>query len=280
MSKIRAVIIEDEIPAARLLNKMVGELRPNWEITVLPGMIEDAVEWFAVNPHPDIIFLDIQLNDGISFLFIEQAKPKSMIIFTTAYDEYAVRAFSVNSIDYLLKPIHKERLNDAIEKFERFYMADNGVKYHYEGIEQLLKTFTDKQEKQYRTRFLISSPKRFYTIMVSDIAYFYSEDKTTFAITNDRKRHLIDYPLTKLEEQLDPKQFMRVNRQFILSAGCIRNVQNYFNGKMTVSVSSKFEGSIHISREKVPVIKMWLAEEISKTLFTLKNKDFLVCLHK
>lgn len=120
MSKIRAVIIEDEIPAARLLNKMVSELRPEWEITVLPGMIEDAVEWFAVNPHPDIIFLDIQLNDGISFLFIEQAKPKSMIIFTTAYDEYAVRAFSVNSIDYLLKPIHKERLNDAIEKFERF----------------------------------------------------------------------------------------------------------------------------------------------------------------
>lgn len=100
MSKIRAVIIEDEIPAARLLNKMVGELRPEWEITVLPGMIEDAVEWFAVNPHPDIIFLDIQLNDGISFLFIEQTKPKSMIIFTTAYDEYAVRAFSVNSIDY------------------------------------------------------------------------------------------------------------------------------------------------------------------------------------
>lgn len=128
MSKIRAVIIEDEIPAARLLNKMVSELRPEWEITVLPGMIEDAVEWFTVNPHPDIIFLDIQLNDGISFLFIEQAKPKSMIIFTTAYDEYAVRAFSVNSIDYLLKPIHKERLNDAIEKFERFYMADNGAK--------------------------------------------------------------------------------------------------------------------------------------------------------
>lgn len=262
MSKIRAVIIEDEIPAARLLNKMVSELRPEWEITVLPGMIEDAVEWFTVNPHPDIIFLDIQLNDGISFLFIEQAKPKSMIIFTTAYDEYAVRAFSVNSIDYLLKPIHKERLNDAIEKFERFYMADNGAKYHYEGIEQLLKTFTGRQEKQYRTRFLISSPKRFYTIMVSDIAYFYSEDKTTFAITNDRKRHLIDYPLTKLEEQLDPKQFMRVNRQFILSAGCIRNVQNYFNGKMTVSVSPEFEGSIQISREKVTAIKMWLAEEI------------------
>lgn len=262
MSKIKAVIIEDEIPAARLLNKMVSDLRPEWEIMVIPGMIEDAVKWFAENPHPDIIFLDIQLNDGISFLFIEQAKPQSMIIFTTAYDEYAVRAFSVNSIDYLLKPIHKERLSDAIEKFERFYMAENGAKYHYEGIELLLKTFVDKQEKHYRTRFLISSSKRFYTIMVSDIAYFYSEDKTTFAVTNDRKRHLIDYPLAKLEEQLDPKQFMRINRQFILSARCIRNIQYYFNGKMTVSVTPEFDGSIQISREKVPVIKMWLAEEI------------------
>lgn len=261
MNRIRAVIIEDEIPAARLLNKMVNELRPEWEITVLPGMIEDAVKWFAVNPHPDIIFLDIQLNDGISFLFIEQARPKSMIIFTTAYDEYAVRAFSVNSIDYLLKPIHKERLTDAIEKFERFYISDSGAKYHYESIEQLLKSFAGKCEKQYRTRFLISAPKRFYTIQVTDIAYFYSEDKITFAITDDRKRHIVDYPLTKLEEQLDPKLFMRVNRQFILSARCIKNIQNYFNGKMTVSVTPEFETQIQISREKVPFLKMWLSED-------------------
>ena len=101
MNKIKAVIIEDEFPAARLLNRMIQKVRPEWEITVLPGTIEGAVSWFKENPHPDIIFLDIQLNDGISFLFIEQAQPKSMIVFTTAYDEYAVRAFTVNSIDYL-----------------------------------------------------------------------------------------------------------------------------------------------------------------------------------
>lgn len=258
---IKAVIIEDELPAARLLNKMVCELRPDWEVTVLPGMIEDSVKWFAENPHPDIIFLDIQLNDGISFHFIEQAKPESMIIFTTAYDEYAVRAFTVNSIDYLLKPVHKDRLNDAIAKFEKFYLKDKDTSdIPYQDIENLLKNFA-KKEKQYRTRFLISGAKRFYTIQVPDIAYFYSEDKLTFAVTNDRKRHLIDYPLSKLEEQLDEKKFMRVNRQFILSAECIKNVQNYFNGKMTITVSPEYDGQIQVSREKVTALKMWLAEE-------------------
>ena len=113
MNKIRAAIIEDEIPAARLLNKMLTELRPEWEILLLPGNVEGAVKWFNNNPHPDILFLDIQLTDGVSFSFIEQANPECMIVFTTAYDEYAIRAFKVNSIDYLLKPIDKERLNEA-----------------------------------------------------------------------------------------------------------------------------------------------------------------------
>lgn len=119
MNKIKAAIIEDEIPAGRLLHKMLSGLRPDWEIVVLPGSVEGSVKWFQEHPHPDIIFLDIQLTDGISFTFIEQTQPESMIIFTTAYDEYAIRAFTVNSIDYLLKPINRERLTEAIEKFER-----------------------------------------------------------------------------------------------------------------------------------------------------------------
>lgn len=116
---IRAAIIEDELPAARLLQGMLKELRPEWDILLLPGTVEESVQWFAANPHPDLLFLDIQLTDGLSFYFIEQAQPESMIVFTTAYDEYAVRAFTVNSIDYLLKPIHRERLADALLKFER-----------------------------------------------------------------------------------------------------------------------------------------------------------------
>ena len=118
MNKIKAAIIEDEVPAARLLHEMIQSLRPDWEVMILPGTIEESVEWFRVNPHPELLFLDIQLTDGNSFMLIEQARPDSMIVFTTAYDEYAVRAFAVNSIDYLLKPIHQERLLQTIERFE------------------------------------------------------------------------------------------------------------------------------------------------------------------
>ena len=177
MNKIQAIIIEDELPAARFLHKMIQEIRPEWEVTVLPGTIEDSVKWFAENPHPDVLFLDIQLNDGNSFLFIEQANPQSMIVFTTAYDEYAVQAFTVNSVDYLLKPIHKDRLVNAIRKCERLLSLHENSLSKLLDLEQLLRTIAEKKEKQFRTRFLISVPKHFYTIQVTEIAYFYSEDQ-------------------------------------------------------------------------------------------------------
>lgn len=256
MNKITAVILEDEFPAARLLYQMIQNIRPEWEIMILPGTIEEAVDWFNTHPHPDILFLDIQLNDGISFRFIEQANPQSMIVFTTAYDEYAVRAFTVNSIDYLLKPIHEERLVEAICKFERLFpYAPDRLNYN---IGLLLKSFEEKKEKQYRTRFLISGNKQFYLIQVTDIAYFYSEEKVTFAVTKDRKSHILDFPLNKLEEQLDPQCFFRANRQFLLSAGSIRSIQNYFNGKAIIRVEPSTEETIYISREKVPLLKLWL----------------------
>ena len=204
MNKIKAVIIEDEFPAVRLLNKMIQKVRPEWEVTVLPGTIEGAVSWFNENPHPDIIFLDIQLNDGISFTFIEQAQPQSMIVFTTAYDEYAVRAFTVNSIDYLLKPIHEERLLEAILKFERLFALSSEHTYNLSNIEQLLKSFAEKKEKHFCTRSRLSGSKHLYTVQVSDIAYFYSEDKILksatklFSVLLASKRPLI----TELADKL------------------------------------------------------------------------------
>lgn len=260
MNKIQAIIIEDELPAARFLHKMIQEIRPEWEVTVLPGTIEDSVKWFAENPHPDVLFLDIQLNDGNSFLFIEQANPQSMIVFTTAYDEYAVQAFTVNSVDYLLKPIHKDRLVNAIRKCERLLSLHENSLSKLLDLEQLLRTIAEKKEKQFRTRFLISVPKHFYTIQVTEIAYFYSEDKVTFAVTRDGKSHIIDFPLNKLEEQLDGKQFHRVNRQFILSVDSILDIQPYFNGKAIIKVHPPYDGVIQISREKVPALKLWLDE--------------------
>lgn len=258
LKKIHAVIIEDEYPAARLLNNMLSTLRPEWEITILPGTVEDSVNWFASHPHPDVVFLDIQLTDGISFLFLEQAHPDSMIIFTTAYDEYAVRAFSVNSIDYLLKPIHEERLLAAITKLER--LSPHIIKKFNEqlDIKELMKFLVDKERAHFRTRFLITGARHFYTIQVNDISYFYSENKITFAVTADGKKHMIDLPLGKIEEQLDKKQFFRANRQVLLSANSIQNIEPYNGNKLNIRVQPPFNNSILVSREKITALKTWL----------------------
>ncbi|MEG0796836.1 MAG: LytTR family DNA-binding domain-containing protein [Odoribacter sp.] len=255
MSKLNVVIIEDEIPAARLLSSMVGRLRPEWEMTVLPGNVEEAVQWFGENPHPDIIFLDIQLSDGNSFDFLSQAKPTSMIIFTTAYDEYAIRAFSVNSIDYILKPVDEQRLLEAIIKYESLAGNRRG------GFDEYLNTVLDslqQREKRFRTRFLISGADCFLTLQVADIAYFYSENKITFAVTGAGKEYIVDPALDKLSEQLDPDLFFRANRQVLLSVDAIKSVEPYFNGKVVVHVKPTFKEQIIISKEKIPSFKVWL----------------------
>lgn len=256
--KIHAAVIEDEYPAARLLSNMLSSLRPEWEITLLPSTVEDSVKWFAENPHPDVLFLDIQLTDGISFLFLEQAQPQSMVIFTTAYDEYAVRAFTVNSIDYLLKPIHEDRLLAAISKFER--LSPYTIReFNYQlDISELMKTLANRETPHYRTRFLIASGRHFYTVQVENIAYFYSENKMTFAVTSDGKRHMVDLSLGKLEEQLDSRRFFRVNRQFILSADSIKCIEPYNGSKLNIRVNPPFAGAVPVSREKITSLKMWL----------------------
>ncbi|MEG0033273.1 MAG: response regulator, partial [Mucinivorans sp.] len=187
MNKLRVVIIEDEIPSARLLTTMVGRLRPQWDITLLEGNVEQAVQWFAVNRHPDIIFLDIQLSDGNSFDFLNQAHPSSTIIFTTAYDEYAIRAFSVNSIDYILKPVDSERLLEAIVKYETLTANIERPDYLDTVLESL-----QSRDKRFRTRFLIAGTEQFQTLQVADIAYFYSQNRVTFAVTHLGREHIID----------------------------------------------------------------------------------------
>ena len=257
MNKITAVIIEDEIPAARRLNNTLNELRPEWQITVLPGSVKKSVEWFAENPHPDLVFLDIQLTDGISFTFIEQAQPESTIIFTTAYDEYAIRAFTVNSIDYLLKPIDNIRLEEAIVKFEHLT-----TKYLNQGqkpidLMEILQNIT-QPGKKYRTRFLISGDDKLFTLQVEDIAYFYSENKVTFAVTKQNREFIIDLSLDKLMEQLDPDVFFRSNRQTVVSINAIVKGESYFLGKAILHVKPPFKDKIIVSRDKIAPLKLWL----------------------
>lgn len=265
MTKIKAAIIEDEIPAARLLREMLVSLRPDWEVQLLPGNIEEAVEWFGANPHPDILFLDIQLTDGTSFLFIEQAHPESMIVFTTAYDEYAVRAFTVNSIDYVLKPIHEDRLLQAIERFEGLtqkYIRDfNNESHILEMLRQLSATqdtASSSSSKKYRTRFLISGGEKLFTLQVSDIAYFYSENKLTFAVTHKNREYLIDLALDRLSEQLDPDFFFRTNRQTLVCVDAIQRIESYFLGKAVVHVQPPFKDNIIVSKDKMASFRVWL----------------------
>lgn len=257
MNKIKSVIIEDEIPAARLLHTMVKRLRPDWDTEVLPGSIEEAVKWFEGHPHPDILFLDIQLSDGNSFDFLSQARPESIIIFTTAYDEYAVRAFGVNSIDYILKPIDEKRLLDAITKYESMLLRDTpGQRNDY--LDHILSSNPQDTGKRYRTRFLISGSEKLWTLQVADIAYFYSTNKITIAVTHKGSEHIIDLSLDKLTDQLDPDLFFRANRQAIIGVDSIKSIEPYFNSKAVVNLLPPAKEKIIISKEKVASFKMWL----------------------
>ena len=175
MNKLRVAIVEDEVPAARLLHSLIARVRPEWEITLLPGTIEEAVQWFAANKHPDLLFLDIQLSDGTSFELLSLAKPSSAVIFTTAYDEYAIRAFSVNSIDYILKPIKKEELRRAFDKLRRL-SAPQVAEY----VEQTNRFVTSRSRG-----FLIPFRDKLVPLTPEEIAYFHTSDERVSVATLD-----------------------------------------------------------------------------------------------
>lgn len=255
MNKINAVIIEDEIPAARLLHSMVLALRPEWNVEIIPGNVDDAIEWFKSHEHPQLIFLDIHLTDGDAFDFLSEIKPQSAVIFTTAYDQYAIRAFSVNSIDYILKPVVEQRLAEAINKYEGLYenMKAQSAKY----MEIVLETLKHP-EKKYRSRFLIYGSDKFWTLRVEDVAYFYSEEKTTFAVTSGNQQHILDLSLNKLEEQLDSKSFFRVNRQLLVNIDAVDHASPYYKGRIKVYVNPAFKSDVIISEEKATAFKAWL----------------------
>ncbi len=255
MNRTKVLIIEDELPSARLLCNRIGLIRPNWEITLLHGSVVESIKWFTENPHPDLIFLDIQLADGNSFEFLSKIRPQSLIIFTTAYDEYAIRAFTVNSIDYLLKPIDDERLLQAIQKYESIKLYDFHDFDNY--LETVLESLQQK-DKRFRTRFLISYGNKFQTLPVNEIAYFYSENKITYAVTGAGEEYAIDFSLNKLQEQLDPERFYRANRSIFLCVDAIKQIRNDYDGKLTVLLKPSFKEIVSISREKAMAFKMWL----------------------
>ena len=254
---MKYLIIEDEIPAQRLIAELVRELRPDWEAAACLDSVESAVNWLNNHPHPEVIFMDIQLSDGLSFDILEQVDIDGMIIFTTAYDEYAVRAFKVNSIDYLLKPIKKSELVEALDKYERYTRKMFRSRDKTIDAAELVNAIKEAKPK-YRTRFLVSVGEVFFPFPVEGAAYIYSRHRITSTVNFEGKRHVIDFTLEQLDEQLDPEMFFRVSRQFIVNIEAVSKVHTFFNGKLLLETRPGYDEKVTISRDKARRFKLWL----------------------
>jgi two-component system, LytTR family, response regulator LytT len=250
---MKILIIEDEAPALNRIKKQVIEIDPSIEIVDTADSIESAVELFSSHHDIDFALMDIELADGQSFEIFNRVKVNCPIIFTTAYDEFALKAFKVNSIDYLLKPIDKDELKKAFEKFKNFKQTNP----FDERLKNLLQNLNEEKVK-YKTRFLVKLGQKLISISVDEIAYFYSQDKLCFVLTKTNNRYVIDYTLEELAKILQPEKFFHVNRKYISSINSITNVHTYFNGKLKVDLLPKVEEEIIVSREKATEFKDWL----------------------
>lgn len=244
---IKTVIIEDEKPAARKLERMLS-LFPELQIVASIGSVEEGIQWFSENEHPQLIFSDIVLGDGLSFDIFEKISTKGFIIYTTAFDQYTLKAFKLNSIDYLLKPILEEDLSGAIEKFKTFLPSDNAVTS--QEIKQLV-----KKDKTTLSRILVKIGYNLKIIQTHEISCFFSENKIVYLQTEERT-YPSDFTLDELEEVLDEKKFFRVNRQFIVNSDYIKNIHTspYYK----VDMESQPKEEITISRDRVKDFKDWL----------------------
>ncbi len=255
---VKVWIVEDEEPAARLLKRMILKLRPSWMVEHVATSNEEAEAWFKEHPQqPDILFMDVELSDGNSFEFIEKVKPESMMVFVTAYDEFALRAFSVNSIDYLLKPVNTDRLRATIEKYERLsvaYFQDLSRQHNWKEVSEN----ASGAEKRYRTRFLIERGSQLETLHVEDIAYFFSENKICYAQTFSDGNFVLEASLDRLGEELNPDAFFRATRQMLICPKAITKIENYFQGKVAIHTNPPYKEQILVSKEKAEAFRKWL----------------------
>lgn len=247
------IIIEDEKPAARLLQRKVEKL--GFSITTLLHSVEESLDWFQNNPHPDLIFLDIQLSDGLSFEIFEQIDIKSAVIFTTAYDEYALRAFKLNSIDYLLKPIDEKELVIAIAKFNNQFQQQTISSLDFEAIKRML---VNPVSKDFRKRFSVRIGQQLKVIDIAEIECLYSENKGTYIHTLDNRDYLIDSSLEIVESELNPKEFYRISRKFIIPMQSVKEIQVYSNSRLKIILPTYKTDEVIVARERVADFKEWL----------------------
>jgi two-component system response regulator LytT len=254
---IKVLIIEDEIPAQRLLKQTLQEITIETKVVDCLSSINSAVAWFQNNEHPEIVLLDIQLSDGLSFEIFKQVNIDSLIIFTTAFDAYALQAFKVNSLDYLLKPIEKDELQAAFEKYQQYntqFIQEKNSSIDFSELAALIKN----EKPEYRKRFLIQSNESFFHLSVGDIAFFYSMQGITFAVTFEKREYPVNFSLESLKEQLHPDIFFKINRQFIVSIDAIKRVHSYFNGKLKLEIKPSHTKDIIVGKDKAAAFKRWL----------------------
>jgi two-component system response regulator LytT len=253
MNSIKKILIlEDEQPNSDRIQRLMLSIRPDIEITGVLPSVKKTVEWLSKNETPDLILMDIQLADGVSFDVFDLADVKCPVIFTTAYDEYAVKAFKYNSIDYLLKPVEKEELEAAILKFE------NSIQKSYQQSPLIEELLSYMQPKEYRTRFFLPYRDGYRKINVEDIAFFNAHLNITYANLMNGEKMVVPQTMETLEKELEPKNFFRANRQYILHVNAIEKVHNFFNGKLKLKIKNQEEEEVIISRAKAPLFKTWL----------------------
>ncbi|UFH51941.1 LytTR family DNA-binding domain-containing protein [Spirosoma sp. KNUC1025] len=252
---MNVVIIEDEDRTARQLERLLNRYDPTIRVLLQLPSIKKAVDWFSQQQHPpvDLVFMDIHLEDGLAFGIFEQIKFNLPVIFTTAYDEYMLKAFKVNSIDYLLKPVDYEELVAAMEKFKTLRnqpaMPD---------LNALLAFMQQPQSASYKERFMISIGTRIHSVEVADIAYFYSEEKATFLITKNGQLLPLEFSLDQLSGQLNPAHFFRVNRQFIVARNAIQSIHAYSAGKLKLDLQPASRHEVFVSMSRLSEFKDWL----------------------
>ncbi len=252
---LKVLLVEDEKPAAEWLRQLIRKLNPEISVLAVIDSVCGAAEWFQQNPAPDLVFMDIQLADGLSFEIFERAKVPCPVIFTTAYEEYAIKAFKVNSVDYLLKPIAYNELEAAIKKFE----GQKSVPQAVPAVTiEMLNKVQEMLRKQYKTRFVIKVGEHLKSIPVEEILFFYSLEKATYLCTADYKTYLVDYSLDRISEMVDEQRFFRINRKYILSNQSIADIVVYSNSRLKIRLKKPNEEPIVVSRDKVPAFKEWL----------------------
>lgn len=260
---MKVLIVEDEELAVKKITKTLAAVDADAEVVGVADSIVAAVSWIESNPAPDLILMDIELSDGQSFEIFNRVSIKSPVIFTTSYDEYALKAFKVNSVDYLLKPIQKEDLAAALEKlgnlkdiYQKAPPPSGAV-----SIDNLVRELQQKlQPREYRKRFLVRHAQKLVSIDTDEIAYFFSDGRLNFFKTSDNRKFVVDYTMDELEEMLDPTRYFRISRSFYISVSSVDQIHDYFGNRLLLHLKPAVDKESIVSREKVTDFKKWMGK--------------------